>query len=248
MKYFALIGYPLTFSRSPEIYRPWFKQHNIDASYETLPLRENQLESFFANDMRNHFDGINITTPYKTKSIEFIDELSDLARETGSINCVKRENGRLIGDNTDIYGFEEMVSSIKFAGKKIVIIGAGGAATSALYALKNYNPDIMNRSQKQILGQNTIPMDLEKLEEYDIIINATTIAIFTLRNFNPKHQILIDLNYKFSNEYNGIANIITGETMLLKQAEKAFGIWFQDLFSRHENVVSLPSKIIHICS
>jgi shikimate dehydrogenase len=226
MKHFALIGHPLAFSLSPEIYRPWFKQHNIDARYEVIPLKENELDSFFANEMRNHFDGINITTPYKEKAIEFVDEISEVAQSIGAINCIKREGNRLIADNTDIYGFKHMVAGINFVSKKIVIVGAGGAAISAFYVLRQYQPDVMNRSVGKILGQDCLSFDLRKLQDYDIIINATTIPLFAMLDFSVSSKILIDLNYKFVDEYRNIQNILTGETMLLKQAEMAFKIWF----------------------
>jgi shikimate dehydrogenase len=225
-KHFALIGYPLTFSMSPDIYIPWFRKYSIDATYEVTPLKEEELENFFRNQARNYLDGINITTPYKEKAIKFVDELSDLAKVTGSINCIKRQGSRLIADNTDIYGFSEMVSDVDFTDKKIIIVGAGGAAISALYVLEKYSPDVMNRTDRNILGKKTIPYDPSKLQNYDIIINATTIALFSLLDFSLDQTILIDLNYKFIGEYKNIPNIMTGEKMLLKQAEKAFKIWF----------------------
>jgi shikimate dehydrogenase len=225
-KHFALIGYPLTFSMSPDIYIPWFRKYNIDATYEVIPLKEKELDNFFRNQARNYFDGINITTPYKETAIKFVDELSDLAKMTGSINCIKRQGNRLIADNTDIYGFSEMVSDIDFTGKTIIIVGAGGAAISALHVLAKYNPDVMNRTDRNVLGKKTISYEILKLQNYDIIINATTIALFSLLDFSLDQKILIDLNYKFTDEYKNIPNIMTGEKMLLKQAEKAFQIWF----------------------
>ena len=222
-KSFGLIGYPIAFSSSPDIYITWFREHNIDANYQIVRLQENELEDFLNNQARNDFDGLNITAPYKEKAIKFVDELSDDASYIMAINCIKRVGAKLIGYNTDIYGFSEMVSDIDFNNKKIVIVGAGGAAISALYVLRSYNPEVMNRTHRKILHQDTIPFEISKLKNYDIIINATTIALFSSFDFCLDEKILIDLNYKFA--YSS-PNIITGEKMLIKQAEKAFSIWF----------------------
>ena len=219
----ALIrGFPLELSLSPFLYSYWGDLYDVPLSYSILPIRTQKFTSTINRFVKQSLYGFNVTTPYKQDIIPLLDDLSETAQKTGAVNLVYRKNDKLIGDNSDVFGFASMVSHIDFNNKKIAIIGAGGASISALFCLRDYDVTVMNRSKKNILGITTQP--IKHLEHYDIVINATTIPIFANLLHNSK-IVKIDLNYKFRSEYDGL-NILTGEEMLIQQAKKAFFRWF----------------------
>ena len=101
----GLLGRHLSHSYSPQIH----SMLGID-SYRLFEKEPEDLESFLKDD---HWDGINVTVPYKKDVIPYLDELSPIARKLGAVNTVVRRNGQLIGHNTDYFGFLTMVKKPK---------------------------------------------------------------------------------------------------------------------------------------
>lgn len=116
---FGLLGKKLGHSISPKIHKEIFKNLNIDEDYSLIELDENQIESFFKNEIKN-YRGLNVTIPYKIKVMEFMDEISKEARDIGAINTIFQKNGKLYGYNTDYFGFKRMLEENKiFVSEKI---------------------------------------------------------------------------------------------------------------------------------
>ena len=93
-------------SLSPKIHNFWFKQNNIDASYEKKEISESKLPEVVKDIRDDKIYGINVTVPFKQKIIPFLDKLSDLAKKTESVNTVYKIDNQVVGDNTDVYGFK----------------------------------------------------------------------------------------------------------------------------------------------
>ena len=138
MKKYLVIGNPIDHSLSPKLHNYWIKKNKIDAVYEKQLLTKDDLEKIISKLKLGEIDGINVTVPFKNTVISYIDELSEEAKKTQSVNTIYCENNKTIGHNTDIAGFELGLRHFKYnvSGKKVLILGAGGVVPSIIFALK----------------------------------------------------------------------------------------------------------------
>jgi len=246
MKLYGLIGKSLDHSFSHSYFKEKFEKEGIDNAYYNLyPLQNidefNQLVSEFSD-----LSGLNVTIPYKTEIIPFLDYLDDAAKEIGAVNTIKfkSENGKLqlFGYNTDYLGFwESLKPFLKEHHKKALILGTGGSSKAVSYALKQANISHLfvsrNANQKDLISYNQLNEQL--LQEYTIIINTSPLGMFPKIDeypnipyefLSPKH-ILFDLIYnpnqtiflKKGQEQG--ADIKSGLEMLKIQANYSWKIW-----------------------
>ena len=138
MKKFFVIGNPIEHSLSPTVHQHWFEKNNVKATYEKKLLEEKDLKNIIKDIKNDHVAGINVTVPFKQKIIPLLDELSTVAQSTLSVNTIYKKNNKVIGDNTDVGGFQKslMDNISKESIKSALLIGAGGVAPSIVYALK----------------------------------------------------------------------------------------------------------------
>ena len=139
----GLLGRKLGHSYSPQI-------HNLlgDYSYVLFEKEPEELENFLKN---GDFSGLNVTIPYKKEVIPYLSELSPTAKKMGCVNTVlRRSDGTLYGHNTDYFGFTSLVrhAGLSVAGKKVLVLGSGGASNTAVAALKDLgaSPVVISRS------------------------------------------------------------------------------------------------------
>jgi shikimate dehydrogenase len=206
MRKCGLLGAKLTHSFSPRI-------HSYLGDYEYLLYEKqtDELEDFIKN---GDYFGLNVTIPYKKDVIPFCDELSSVARRIGSVNTlVKNAEGYIYGDNTDYAGFEYMLqkSGIQVTGKKVLVLGSGGASLTVQTLLKDKNVrqlTIISRS-----GEDNYE-NIAKHADTDVIVNTTPVGMY------PNHgQSPIDLSI-FKN-CSGVLDVIynPAKTALLLDAE-----------------------------
>ena len=164
---------------------------------------------------KGDFDALNVTIPYKKRAAALCDELSETARAIGSVNTiVRRADGRLCGDNTDVYGFEELLRRAVFSprAKKVLVLGSGGASAAVVYALKKQQAReivVVSREGKDNYS------NLSRHTDAELIVNTTPVgmyphngeAVIDLLRF-PHCRAVVDLIY------NPV------RTELLLQAEK----------------------------
>ena len=138
MKKFLVIGNPIEHSLSPKLQNYWIKKNNLQAIYGKLETNESDLPELCDSLKQRKLDGLNVTIPFKKTIIPFLDILSGNALRTQSVNTISIENGKLIGHNTDIDGFELSIKKLNhdIKNKKVIILGAGGVVPSIIYALK----------------------------------------------------------------------------------------------------------------
>ena len=124
---FGLTGNPLGHSLSKVIHTELFKLKNVDYDYELYP--DKSVENVFENTL-SKLDGFNITIPYKTDIIKFLDETDDKVKLYNSCNTVVNKNGRYCGYNTDVYGFLNSLKrcNVDLCGKKVLVLGSGGVS------------------------------------------------------------------------------------------------------------------------
>jgi shikimate dehydrogenase len=233
-----LIGNPVKHSISPQIHNAAFQKANLPYIYELKQLFQKEIPQFIDNVKKKGIPGFNITLPYKSEILKYMDKIDPIAQKIGAINTVKNENGVLLGYNTDIDGIQSACLEAKFEvipDQNIVIFGAGGAARSLAFYFSSIEYTkifILNRTyhkaeeirndltELNIKGSVQIAdypgsKAFRLLEIADLIINATSVGMWPkfqgdiLRDYIPnKHQAVFDL------VYNPI------ETPLVKKAKK----------------------------
>ena len=139
MKKYLVIGNPIEHSLSPKLHNFWIKKNNIDAIYEKKKINNKQeIEDIISQIKNNKIQGINVTVPFKRSVISFLDELTPIAKEIQSVNTIYKKDNKIVGDNTDVDGFENALKYINYnlKDKRIFIIGAGGVVPSIIKALR----------------------------------------------------------------------------------------------------------------
>jgi shikimate dehydrogenase len=136
-KYVGIIGYPLKHSISPLFQQAAFDHCGLDLCYETWETEPGRLGEVGGRLRRPENLGANVTIPYKEAVLPFLDELDDLARRIGAVNTIAKRGQSLIGYNTDALGFLRALEEdgFKVEGRRVVLLGAGGAARAAAFAL-----------------------------------------------------------------------------------------------------------------
>ena len=187
MKKYLVIGNPIDHSLSPRLHNHWFKENNIDAVYEKKQVKENDIEEIVLEMRNGKIDGINITVPFKKSAIPFLDELDNLEKKTQSVNTIYKDKNKIIGTNTDIFGFKLSLLQIKYEvkGKKILILGAGGVTASIIFALEQMEAStimLSNRTKEKAENLKKLFPQLELIKwgdvkNFDIIINATSLGL-----------------------------------------------------------------------
>jgi len=246
MKRYGLIGFPLSHSFSQRYFTEKFAKENIAESvYENFAI-----ESIvkFPELIQQYSDlcGMNVTIPYKVEVMKYLDEVNETASEVGAVNTVKFEKStgktRLIGYNTDIYGFEITLSPLlEKHHTKALILGNGGASKAVKYVLKKLGisfvfATITSPVENEITYES---IDKELIDECKLIVNCTPLGTYpnvdTCPNipyeFISNKHILYDLVYnpevtKFMQQgMNQGAKVQNGLKMLHAQAEGAWKIF-----------------------
>ena len=157
-KFIGLIGYPIKHSISPYFQQAALDYHQLDIRYEIWETSPEKFESVVAKLRESQNLGANVTVPYKEAVLPLLDEVDDLASLIGAVNTVVRRDGRLLGFNTDAHGFIQGLRQegcFEPEGKRVVILGAGGAARAVCFALvreKASSLTIINRTQTRAKG------------------------------------------------------------------------------------------------
>jgi len=247
MKKHIIIGKPIKHSLSPKIHNYWFKKNNIDAFYEKISPEQNELENIIKKIKTGKIYGMNITVPYKERVIPFLEDQSDLSRQTKSVNTIFNRKGKIYGDNTDVYGFEKSITNqkINLQNKSVLIFGAGGVVPSIISALNNLKIKKIFISNRTLEKAETVKKKFKNIqilewgiiENCDLFINATSIGLNNNDKFNfnfsqiSEKKIFYDVIYNPSKtnflqeaEKQG-HRIINGQDMFLYQAQKAFFLW-----------------------
>lgn len=200
----GLLGRKLGHSYSPEIH-----SYLGDYSYELFEREPEKVGDFLKN---GDFTGINVTVPYKKDVIPYLDELSERAKKLGAVNTIIRRNGKLIGHNTDYFGFEMMLrrSGLTVSGKKVLVLGSGGASNTAVAVLGAYGANVIVISRS---GENNYD-NLHLHADAALIVNTTPVGMYPHTGISP---IDLDLFPKLEGVLDVVYN--PARTKLLLDAE-----------------------------
>ena len=114
MKKYLVIGNPVEHSLSPKLHNYWIKENNIYAVYDKKNLQEIELKNIVFDVKEGKLSGVNVTVPFKKAIIPFLDKLTPEANETQSVNTIYSQDGKTIGHNTDIAGFDLAIKYTKY--------------------------------------------------------------------------------------------------------------------------------------
>lgn len=238
MDLYAVVGNPISHSISPYIHKAAFKKRKLNATYIPIELNEQNFEEGIQSLNTLNFSGFNITVPFKEKIIDLLDEIDEKSKIIKAVNTVKKVYGKLIGYNTDWYGFLKLLEeeNIEVNNKNILIIGAGGSSKAVILTLTGLLPkkiviinrtlskalDLINYYNSQLSINNCLfsayqlnsPNVQEIIKESDIIVNCTPVGL-KLINQSPinlevelRGKVIIDLIYN------------PEKTILLRSAEE----------------------------
>ena len=115
MKKYLVIGNPINHSLSPKIHNFWIKKNKIKAIYEKRLLKIQDIEGVISEMRKGKIDGINVTVPFKKSVMHLVDKLSSTASEAQSVNTLYKKGKNIIGDNTDVAGFEEGIKYCRYS-------------------------------------------------------------------------------------------------------------------------------------
>lgn len=247
---YGLIGEKLSHSYSPQIHKAFFEITGKKGEYRLFELQKNEVKAFLHQSLLEGFKGLNVTIPYKTEVIPFMERISPEAAKIGAVNTIGMK-GALEGFNTDYFGIDYTFrkNALELDGKNALITGSGGAAKAvATYLLDS------GISRLYIAGRNpemtkerypfaiTIAYDeIEHYRPFDFIINTTPIGMYPNIGVSPlSPEQIKSVGFIFDLIYNpdqtelmkvadsmGIPNV-NGLFMLVAQAVKAQEIWNEE--------------------
>ena len=255
-KHFAVIGNPIHHSLSPQIHRAFAKEVGINLDYEAILSPLNQFQETVKTLVNQKYSGANITLPFKKEAYQLVSAHSHHAKIAEAVNTLEFTEDQMIGHNTDGIGlvrdFEENLL-VDLKEKKILLIGAGGAAEGVMYSILEKNPSqliLTNRTiKKSNIMQNkmhvhakSFNVDLNVIEitklphqYFDVIINATSASLndadLELDNeLFHKQCVAYDMMYGKETSFMKQAKSQESKTsdglgMLVEQAAEAFFIW-----------------------
>jgi shikimate dehydrogenase len=242
MSKFGLIGKHIDYSFSKTFFTKKFKNEGLPHSYQNFDIKAIDEFPKIIKSTTN-LKGLNVTIPYKEVIIPYLDQLDETAQKIGAVNTIKlTEEGKLIGYNTDYYGFKKsIVPYLKSNHKNALILGTGGASKAIAYALKQLGIRF-NYVSRTSFNEADYTYDMlteDIITEHQIIINCTPLGTHPNVNDCPeipydsisKTHILFDLIYNpQETRFLAIgkqkgAIICNGLNMLELQAEKAWKIW-----------------------
>lgn len=246
----AVIGSPVTHSLSPLLHNAAFNSLGMDWEYLALEITESELDEVLAQMRSGNLGGLSVTMPFKTRVASLVDECTSTAEKLSAVNCVVANEKGLIGHNTDGDGFlNGLIHEAQFdpKGKKVAVIGAGGAARAVIEALARSGAAsimVVNRtpakaeSAADLAGEVGAVGTLKDISGADLVVNATSIGMKDNQVDIPcsvdllhSSQLVVDLIYhpletrwislakqKGIDSHNGVS-------MLLFQAAEAFTLW-----------------------
>ncbi len=211
-KKYGLLGEKLSHSLSPQLHG-YYGKYN----YGLIELPPEQVDEFFK---KRNFSGINVTIPYKKDAYSRCDVVSDTAKAAGAVNTVINRGGKLYGYNTDYYGFEYLLkkSGISVGGKKVLVLGSGGASVTVQNVLRDADAcvTVISRSGKDNYENIDIHSDA------DVIVNTTPVGMYPKTEYVP-------LRLEVFKKLSGVIDIIYNplRTRLLLDA-KRLGVPYAD--------------------
>lgn len=257
-KLFAgVVGDPIAHSLSPYLHGYWLKKYEINGDYSAYHVPGDTLPEFLANLNENNLRGVNLTVPHKESAFDLVDNVEPIAQKIGAINTVYFDKeGKLIGTNTDGYGFlkhlKQTISDWTSQNKIAVVLGAGGAARAVIVSLLEDGINEIRLCNRTISRAENLASDIgdkrikvAKWEERenvlcdaDLLVNVTTLGMIGQMPLEidlqklPVDAVVYDIVYNpietdlIKKAKSQGNKTVDGLGMLLHQAVPGFEKWF----------------------
>jgi shikimate dehydrogenase len=244
----GILGFPLSHSLSPAMHEAALKAAGLEGSYQVLPTPPEFLRARI-QEVRREFAGVNVTIPLKERVIPHLDELSDEARAVGAVNTIVNRSGLLVGLNTDAPGFLKGLeeAGIPYKRRRVLVLGAGGAARGVAYALKKSGAKVLihNRTPERAealaaelgVGFLTTAALAHALKTCDLLVNTTSVGmkdpdVSPLQGLElPRSGTVVDIVYNpqetrlLRDAQAAGLRTLGGLPMLVWQGALAFELW-----------------------
>ena len=255
-KHFAVIGNPIHHSLSPQIHAAFAKENGLDIDYEAVLSPLDQFKNTIHTLITQKLTGANVTLPFKKEAYELASQHSNQAKIAEAVNTLEFKENEIIGHNTDGIGLVrdlEQNLNIDLKSKKVLLIGAGGAAEGVIYSILEKKPSELILTNRTIEKTNVIQnkmdehaksfdvnlnvIEITKLSHqyFDIIINATSAGLNNAElgiDHKVFHEGSLAYEMMYGKETSFIreaqsqgSKISDGLGMLVEQAAEAFFIW-----------------------
>jgi shikimate dehydrogenase len=252
MHHYAVLGNPISHSKSPLIHRLFAEQTNQSLTYNAILVEPGNLAPTLNHFQSQQGHGINITHPFKQEATQLVNKLSDRATQANAINTIIfNEDGTRWGDNTDGIGLiRDLVNHhrVTISDRRILILGAGGAARGIIGAILAESPAqlmIANRTESKAIALadtfqtkliTASPFSSLKHHTFDIVINATSASLHHA-SFELPNSLINENSYCYDLAYGkGLTPFLTwakqqgatyhdGIGMLIEQAAESFFLW-----------------------
>lgn len=250
--HYAVVGNPIAHSLSPRIHRAFAAQTGEDIRYEKQLVEKDGFAEFARNFFAAGGRGLNVTVPFKLDACEFADQLTERARAAGAVNTLaKQEDGSVLGDNTDGAGLVvDILHNLRWSirDKKVLLIGAGGAARGTLLPLLGEEPALVHIANRTLRKAEELVAEfsaygalsaggLENFSgNFDLVINASSASLGGELPPLPSEIIgpgckAYDMVYgaeptpfmRWAREHG--AEAADGLGMLVGQAAESFALW-----------------------
>lgn len=252
----CVIGHPISHSRSPLIHGYWLKTYGLEGSYGREDVAPAEFKTFIATRFRETYVGGNVTLPHKEEIFKLVDQTLPRAQKLKAANTIWFENGKLIGDNTDSFGFlanlDQLASGWDCNLRKAVVLGAGGASASIIAALMERGASeivLVNRSADKARAMaerfpdapitvSSFEMINVTLDQADVLVNTTSLGMVGQPDLEidlqalPISALVTDIVYvPLKTGLLKTARLrgnrtVDGLGMLLHQARPGFERWF----------------------
>ena len=250
-----LLGHPVAHSLSPAMHNAAFSALGLPHNYETRDVEADKLEDFVEALRKADVLGANVTIPHKERVLRYVDEAGEDARRVGAVNTIVKRGPRLVGENTDVYGFERAISAPRpgkkiFEGERVLILGAGGAARACAVVLLARGNEVRVASRTrarpeqlasgiEVNGKRPTGVrwpTAEDLQEIDAVVNATPLG---LHGEDPLAGMELHEGLRVADlvptaavtplvkRARAVKNVVVvdGLSMLLHQAARSFTLW-----------------------
>jgi 3-dehydroquinate dehydratase/shikimate dehydrogenase len=259
---FGLIGDPVSKSLSHMTHNAAMRDLKMDRVYHKFHVPQDHLEHFISQAKKAGVKGLSVTMPLKEKIIPLIDEIHPWAAKVGAVNTLKFENGKILGYNTDGKGaLDSIEAKMNVHGKKMVFIGAGGAAKAVIAEAIDRGAivTILNRDVQKALdlaekmgckGGSLENMAKAFHEGYDILVNTTPSPMPIDAQWIIPNTIVMDIKTQPLNtelikqaKLKGCA-LVYGYEMFVNQAVEQYRIWFGEKIDLNKVKITIEETVL----